>query len=238
MICCLIHILGILFGAIGMILTWIVTLMPYWRLVVLAENNGLVIEGGRIDGEWISRWDGLWLTCLKQFRINMECNNYGSMVSLTADLKAARIFMSFAVAMSLLAFIFSIIGIILIQCCGGCNDGGRERHCFTLTAGLLYLLSTILVLIPVIWTTINIAQRSYDASFTRGAVRIEIGQALLLAWPNIAFLLLGGLVLTFLCCWCSLSSCCSRDPCIKQAGCKPIPVKEERESCSPRMEYL
>ncbi|XP_077116499.1 claudin-8-like [Ranitomeya variabilis] len=238
MICCLLHIIGLLCGAIGMILTWIVTIMPYWRLVVLAENNDLVIDGGRIDGEWISRWDGLWLTCLKQFRISMECDNYGSMVSLTADLKAARIFMSFAVAMSVLAFIFSIIGFILTQCCR-CDDKDSERNCFTLTAGLLYFLSTVLVLIPVIWTTVNISRRAYDASFTRGAVRIEIGQALLLAWPNIIFLLGGGIMLSCLCCFCAMSTCCTREP-YKQrtAACKPYAAKEERVSCSPRMEYL
>ncbi|CAN2390093.1 hypothetical protein PRIEUP_LOCUS129 [Pristimantis euphronides] len=238
MICCLIHIVGLLAGTIGMILTWIVTIMPYWRLVVLAENNDLVIPGGRIDGEWISRWDGLWITCLKQYRITMECDSYGSQVSLTADLKAARMFMSFAIAMAVLAFIFSIIGFILTQCCRCCDDKGSERHCFTLAAGLLYFLSTILVLIPVIWTTVNIAQRAYDAAFTRGAVRIEIGQALYLAWPNIVFLLAGGIILSFLCCFCSLSSCCNRDPCVERAVCKQNPAKEERASCSPRMEYL
>ncbi|KAM4014717.1 claudin-8-like [Anomaloglossus baeobatrachus] len=236
MICCLLHIIGLLCGTIGMILTWIVTIMPYWRLVVLAENNDLVIDGGRIDGEWISRWDGLWLTCLKQFRISMECNNYGSMVSLTADLKAARIFMSFAVAMSVLAFIFSLVGFILTQCCRYDDKDDRERNCFTLTAGLLYFLSFVLVLIPVVWTTVNISRRAYDAAFTRGAVRIEIGQALLLAWPNLIFLLGGGILLTCLCCFCRVSTCCTREPCGPPA--KQYPAKEERSSCSPRMEYL
>ncbi|XP_075697046.1 claudin-8-like [Rhinoderma darwinii] len=237
MICCLIHILGLLFGTIGMILTWIVTIMPYWRLAVLAENNDLIIDGGRIDGEWISRWDGLWITCLKQPQINLICNNYGSMVSLTSDLKAARIFMSFAIAMSVIAFIFSVIGFVLNQCCRCWGDKGSERHCFTLTAGLLYFLSTLLVLIPVIWTTVNVSRRAYDASYTRGAVRIEIGQALMLAWPNIVFLLLGGIILTFLCCCCSLSTCCTEEPC-KPSVYKQHPAREERASCSPRMEYI
>ncbi|KAM3921570.1 claudin-8-like [Leptodactylus fuscus] len=238
MICCLIHIIGLIFGTIGMILTWIVTLMPYWRLVVLAENNGLVIDGGRIDGEWISRWDGLWLTCLKQNRIVIECNSYVSMVSLTSDLKAGRIFMSFATALSVIAFIFSIVGFIFTQCCQYCNGKASERHCCTITAGLLYFLSAILVLIPVIWTTVNIAHQAYDASLTRGAVRIEIGQALMLAWPNIIFLLLGGIILTFLCCCCSLSTCCTSDSYVKHFVCKQSEAGEERASCSPRMEYL
>ncbi|KAG9482733.1 hypothetical protein GDO78_011398 [Eleutherodactylus coqui] len=221
-----------------MILTWIVTFMPYWRLVVLAENNNLIIDGGRIDGEWISRWDGLWLTCLKQYRISMECDNYGSMVSLTTDLKAARMFMCIAITLAVIAFIFSIVGCLVAHCCRCCNDKGGEFQCFTLTAGILYLFSTALVLVPVIWTTVRIARRSYDAQFTRGAVRIEIGQSLYLAWPTIAFLLVGGLILTFLCCLCSISTCCNKDPCIQKPVCKKYQAEEERVSCSPRMEYL
>lgn len=237
MICCMIHLMGILSGAIGMVLTWIVCIMPYWRLSVLAENNGLVIPGGRIDGEFLSRWDGLWITCLKQPWVDMVCDNYGSQVSLTADLKAARMFMCFAIGLSILACIFSIIGFIMVQCCQCCDKGG-ERHCFTLTAGLLYILSAILVLIPVIWTTVYIARRAQDATYTQGALRIQIGYSLMLAWPNIAFLLGGGLLLTFLCCLCTLSTCCIKDPCEERAVCKQDEPKEERVSCSPRMEYL
>ncbi|XP_056399812.1 claudin-8-like [Hyla sarda] len=238
MICILFHMLGLLTGFIGMILTWVVTFMPQWRLVVLAENNGLVIPGGRIDGEWISRWDGLWLTCLKQPRIELYCNSYGSQVSLTSDLRAARILMSFATGIAVLAFIFGIVGFVLTQCCRSCDKKGSDRNCFTLAAGLLFILSAILVLIPVIWTTVYIAHRAYDAAFTRQAVRIEIGDALMVAWPNIAFLLGGGIVLTFLCCFCTLSTCCTNDPCEERASCQQPEVKPERASCSPRMEYL
>ncbi|XP_069802903.1 claudin-8-like [Dendropsophus ebraccatus] len=238
MICCLLHIVGILSGLIGMVLTWVVTFMPMWRLVVLAENNGLVIPGGRIDGEWISRWDGLWLTCLKQPRIEMHCDNYHSQVSLTTDLRAARILMSIATGLAVLAFIFSIIGFVLTQCCRCCNSKQDEHNCFTLAAGLLYFASTVFVLIPVIWTTVYIARRAYDAAFTRGALRIEIGDALWVAWPLVAFLLGGAFILTFLCCFCSMSTCCTNDPCIERAACQQREAKEERASCSPRMSYL
>ncbi|XP_056399814.1 claudin-8-like [Hyla sarda] len=238
MMCCVIHILGLLTGFIGMVLTWVVTFMPQWRLVVLAENNGLVIPGGRIDGEWISRWDGLWLTCLRLPRLELYCDNYGSQVSLTSDLRAARILMSFATGIAVLAFIFSVVGFVLTHCCRWGDKKGSDRNCFTLAAGLMYILSTILVLIPVIWTTVYIARRAYDAAFSSGAVRIEIGDALMVAWPNIVFLFGGGIILIFLCCLCTLSTCCTNDPCEERASCQQPEAKPERTNCSPRMEYL
>ncbi|XP_056399350.1 claudin-8-like [Hyla sarda] len=238
MICCLIHILGLLAGLIGMVLTWVVTFMPQWRLVILAEYNGLVVPGGRVDGEWISRWDGLWYTCIRLPRLDLFCENWGSQVSLTTDLRAARILMSFATGVAVLAFIFSIVGFVLTECCQCCCKKVSDIKKFTLAAGLLYILSTILVLIPVIWTTVYIAHRAYEASFTRQAVRIEIGDALMVAWPNIAFLLGGGIILTFLCCFCVLSTCCTNDPCEEPASCQQEDAKQERVSYSPRMEYL
>ncbi|XP_063799965.1 claudin-8-like [Pseudophryne corroboree] len=235
MVCFLIQILGIISGGIGMILTWIVTLMPQWRLVVLAENNGLVTEGGRIDGEWISRWDGLWVTCVNQMRNSLECNNYISMVSLTTDLKAGRVFMSFGIALTVLAFIFSVIGILLSRCC---DEDRRERHCLTLTSGILYLLSAALILIPVIWATTNIVRQAYDASLTRGVVRVQMGEALMLAWPTVVFVLIGGIILCWNCSCKGMGSCCGYKPPHNQEmvykPCQP----DERSSCSPRIQYI
>ncbi|KAM5126412.1 claudin-8-like [Mantella aurantiaca] len=214
MICLLVHILGILSGAIGMILTWIVTFLPQWRLAVLAENNGFVVEGGRIDGEWLSRWDGLWVTCLSQRRFSLECNDYGSRVSLTSDLKAGRVFMGFSVAITVLALVLSLVGIVTSGCCSRCcGDRRRDRRCLTLTAGVLFLLSVALILVPVVWVIVNVSRGAYDATLTRGAVRLEIGEALMLAWPTVIFLLIAGVIL---CCSC----CCRHDEEEEAPPCK------------------
>ncbi|XP_075189480.1 claudin-8-like [Anomaloglossus baeobatrachus] len=154
----LVQIIGIICGFVGMVLTWIITIMPQWRVSILAENNGI---NGRIDGVWISRWDGLWTTCVNQARYSMHCDNYGSQVSLTMDLKSGRILMSFALTMTFLAFSFSLVSILLSKCC---KDGKVTRHCMRLTAGILYILSSILIAIPVIWTTSNILRKAYDSS--------------------------------------------------------------------------
>ncbi|KAM9299552.1 claudin-8-like [Gastrophryne carolinensis] len=239
MICLLVQILGIIAGAIGMILTWVVTFLPQWRLFVLTENNSLVVDGGRVDGEWISRWDGLWVTCVTQMRAYSQgasdCRGYESMVSLTNDLKAGRVFMGFAIAVTLLAFIFSLVAVLLSRCC--CVDY-RDQCCLSLTAGIFYILSAVLVLVPVVWTTRNIVQGTYDASLTGGAVRIQVGESLILAYPTVAFLLLGGLILCFVCCCYRRENGCQyKLPLDQQKACRDQ-CSDERSSCTPRMQYI
>nr|DBA34464.1 TPA: hypothetical protein GDO54_002020 [Pyxicephalus adspersus] len=227
----LVQILGIICGSIGMILTWIITIMPQWRISVLAENNGL--SNGRIDGHWISRWDGLWTTCVSNARFTSQCTGYESMVSLTPDLKAGKVFMSFALVMTVIAFIFSLIGILFTRCH---EEGWRTMHCMRLTAGILYILSAALILIPVAWTTSNILQKSYDAAVCKGAVRIEMGEALFLAWPTIVFILIGGIIM----CW-------HHDCMYRKNSCDYVPPREmecrqgqpeERRNCNSRSEYI
>lgn len=210
--------------------------MPQWRISILAEHNGLQ---GRIDGYWISRWDGLWTTCVNQARLSMNCNNYETQVSLTMDLKSGRILMSFALGMTFIACICSVLSLVLNRCN---KDDRVTRNCLQLSAGILYILSTILIAIPVIWTSSNILTKSYDAAVCRGAVRIEMGEALFVAWPTIALLLIGGILL---CCHCSSGpSCISnadktdyRPPRDQEMACiRTVPVP--RPIYSHRSEYI
>ncbi|XP_073440843.1 claudin-8-like [Dendrobates tinctorius] len=233
----LIQIIGIICGFVGMILTWVITIMPQWRVSILAENNGI---NGRIDGVWISRWDGLWSTCVNQARVSMQCGNYGSQVSLTMDLKAGRILMSFALAMTFIAFICSLVSVLLSKCC---EDGKVTRHCMRLTSGILYILSSILIVIPVIWTTSNILRKAYDSSVCSGALRIEMGEALFLAWPTIVFILIGGIILCCHCkcrylCVCQEDKCDYKPPPMDREMVCLTSVPEVRPIFSRRSEYI
>ncbi|CAN2387602.1 hypothetical protein PRIEUP_LOCUS11921 [Pristimantis euphronides] len=236
----LIQILGIMCGGVGMVLTWVITIMPQWRVSILAEHNGIY---GRIDGQWISRWDGLWSTCVNLPRLPMQCGSYESQVSLTMDLKSGKILMSFAITMSFLAFLFSIVSILMNRCHEDRHQDGRvTRHCMRLTAGILYILSTVLISIPVIWTTSNIVTKAYDAAVCRGAMRIEMGDALFLAWPTIVFFLIAGIIL---CCRCTCVSSCLpkknecdyRPPGETEMVCMTA-VPAARPNCSHRSEYI
>ncbi|KAM9320373.1 claudin-8-like [Gastrophryne carolinensis] len=237
----LVQVVAIILGGIGMILTWVVTIMPQWRLSVLAENNGL--PNGRIDGQWIGRWDGLWTTCVNQGRVSMLCNGYESQVSLTSDLKSGRVLMSFAVTMTFIAFIFSMFGMLLTRCRP--QESKETRHCLLVTAGAMYIVTAALITVPVLWTTSNIVRQAYDASVCRGAVRIEMGEALFLAWPTIAFILIAGIILCWRCyCRCKADNCiCLPDkrdylpPAEVEMECRPI-QGEARQPCNTRTIYI
>ncbi|KAG8450261.1 hypothetical protein GDO86_002784 [Hymenochirus boettgeri] len=194
MVCLLVQIIGILCGGIGMILTWIVTLIPQWRVTVIAENTGHL--NSRIDGQWISRLDGLWTTCINHAQITRHCTGYDSEVSITTDLKVGRVLMSIAVALNSLAFLFSLVGTLLH------NIDEETRHgkrCMLLASGIFYILSVILIIIPVSLTINNIVSHTCESIVCKGSVRIELGEALFLAWPTIVFLLIGGIILCWIC---------------------------------------
>ncbi|KAM4795621.1 claudin-8-like [Rhinophrynus dorsalis] len=188
----IVQILGLVLGAIGMILTMIVTSMSQWRVSYMIEGNAMDCDK-RIDGQWLSRWDGLWVTCVLKSENSMQCNNYDSLVSITTDLKAGRVLMSFSVVLSVIAFIMAVIGLLCTRCCRGAEG---SRYCLLLTAGIGFILAGILVLIPISWTTANII-KAINNPICKTIQRQDIGEAILLGWPTLLFLLIAGIIF----CW-------------------------------------
>ncbi|KAM4701847.1 claudin-8-like [Discoglossus pictus] len=213
-----VQILGIISGGIGMVLTWIISFIPQWRVSILAENNALL--NSRVDGQWISRWDGLWTTCVNQASLSLICSNYDS-VSITTDLKAGRVLVAFAIILSVIAFLCSLVGILFNRCQ---EEGRPGRRCLLLTAGILYIICFVLILIPVSWVTSNIVRGVYGPSLYGGALRVEVGEALFLAWPTLIFTLIGGIIL----CW---RRCCCKH---KRDSCEYIPPRDQEMVCVQR----
>ncbi|XP_063314132.1 claudin-8-like [Pelobates fuscus] len=182
--------IGMILGSIGVVLTVAVCAMPSWKVSIVAEGTGY---GNRIDGQWISRWDGLWETCVRQTNSPISCYSNSESLSLTPDLKASRILMSLAVLIVLFAFLNSLIGIFFNKCC---RKDRRNQNCLMLIAGISYILAGIFVLIPVTWTAANILR---DVCFTtcKSIRQQEIGEAIMLGWPTVLFLFIGGSIL----CW-------------------------------------
>ncbi|KAE8621654.1 hypothetical protein XENTR_v10004911 [Xenopus tropicalis] len=225
------RIIGFLCGCIGMILAWVITLMPQWRVSIIAENNGS--QNIRLDGQWISRFDGLWSTCINQAQSGQQCSSYDSMISITTDLKAGRVLMCFAVILSFLAFLFSFIGLMLTR-----YQDKYGKHCLILTAGILYIVSIVLMVIPVIWVTSNIVTQACEP-YCKGGIRIELGEALFLAWPAVGFLLVGGIIL----CWACpkkhrKETCIYTTPQDQEMVYRVRPTEGELRNCYNKNEYI
>ncbi|XP_063304125.1 claudin-8-like [Pelobates fuscus] len=180
------QIAGLVMGGIGVVGTCAVTGMPQWRVTAFIENNIVVFE---------SMWEGLWMNCVRQANIRMQCKIYDSLLALTPDLQAGRALMCIAVILSFISFMIAVIGMKCTKC-GGDNE--RTKGFILLVAGIAFILSGVVVLIPVSWAANNIIRDFYNP-LVNAAQKRELGDALFLGWATAFCLVIGGIIL---CCFC------------------------------------
>ncbi|XP_053561153.1 claudin-8-like [Bombina bombina] len=187
---CIVQIIGMILNGVATVLAIAVCAMPHWKVSIVMENGS---HGRRIDGHWISRWDGLWMTCVKQSNNPLSCQYYSQSLSMTPDLKGARVLMSFAVLFAVFAFINALTGILFNQCC---RRNRWNQSCLLLTAGISFILAGILILVSVTWTASNVWK---DVCFSscKSVQQQELGEAIFLGWPTVLLFFMGGSIF----CW-------------------------------------
>ncbi|XP_028612257.1 claudin-17 [Grammomys surdaster] len=181
------QIAGLVLGFFGLVGTIGTTLLPQWRVSAFIGSNIIIFE--RI-------WEGLWMNCIQQAMVTLQCKFYNSILALPPVLEAARALMCVAVALSLVALIIGICGMKQIQCTGSSE---RVKAYLLGTSGVLFILTGIFVLIPVSWTANIIIRDFYDPTIHAGQKR-ELGGALFLGWATAAVLFIGGGLLCGYCC--------------------------------------
>ncbi|XP_007528618.1 claudin-17 [Erinaceus europaeus] len=182
------QIAGLILGLLGLVGTLATTLLPQWRVSAFVGSNIIVFE--RI-------WEGLWMNCIRQAKVRLQCKFYSSLLALPPVLEAARALMCVAVALSLIALLIGICGMKKVQCTGS-NE--RAKVYLLGTSGILFILTGIFVLIPVCWTANIIIRDFYNPAIHVGQKR-ELGAALFLGWATSADLFIaGGLLCAFCCC--------------------------------------
>ncbi|OBS74247.1 hypothetical protein A6R68_15213 [Neotoma lepida] len=159
--------------------------LPLWKVTAFIGNSIVVAQ---------VVWEGLWMSCVVQSTGQMQCKVYDSLLALPQDLQAARALCVVALLLALLGLLVAITG---AQCTTCVEDEGAKAR-IVLTAGVLLLLSGILVLIPVCWTAHAIIQDFYNPLVAE-ALKRELGASLYLGWAAAALLMLGG---GLLCCTC------------------------------------
>ncbi|KAB0407272.1 hypothetical protein E2I00_008800 [Balaenoptera physalus] len=178
---------GLVLGFFGMVGTLATALLPQWRVSAFVGSNIIVFE--RV-------WEGLWMNCIRQVKVRLQCKFYNSLLALPPDLEAARALMCVAVALCLIALLIGICGMRKIQCTGA-NE--RIKAYLLGTSGVLFILTGIFVLIPVSWTANTIIRDFYNPAIHIGQKR-ELGAALFLGWASTAVLFIGGGLLCGFCC--------------------------------------
>ncbi|KAM9201517.1 claudin-8 [Dugong dugon] len=186
------QIAGLASGFIGMVGTLAVTIMPQWRVSAFIGSNIVVAE---------NMWEGLWMSCMRHANIRMQCKVYDSLLALSPDLQASRGLMCAASVLSFLAFMTAILGMKCTRCTG---DNEKVKGHILLTAGVVFILTGIVVLIPVSWVG-NAIIRDFYNPVVNMAQKRELGEALYLGWTTALVLIAGGTLFCFVFC-CSKKS--------------------------------
>ncbi|NWZ96616.1 CLD8 protein, partial [Nesospiza acunhae] len=118
MSCCVLQITGLIFGGLGMLGTLAATAMPQWRVSAHVEANLVVFE---------SIWEGLWMDCISQLGLRLQCKLYDSVLALPPPLEALRALMCLAVLLALVAFLVAIVGVNLVLVPVSWTGGGIVR---------------------------------------------------------------------------------------------------------------
>ncbi|XP_069748488.1 claudin-8-like [Narcine bancroftii] len=186
MVSSVLQIVGLVLGVIGLVGTCAVTGLPQWRVTAFIGDNLVVFE---------NRWEGLWMNCVRQINIRMQCKIYDSLLALRPELQASRALMCVAVALEFLTILLAAMG---MKCTRSPVESEVAKSRILIAAGLMFLLTGILVLIPVSWVGSTIIRNFYNP-LVPNAQKHELGCALFIGWGTAGFLLAAGAVL---CCSC------------------------------------
>ncbi|XP_041851270.1 claudin-4-like [Melanotaenia boesemani] len=184
-----------LFGWIGVI---IACGTPMWRVTAFIGNNIVTSQ---------IMWEGIWMSCMVQSTGQMQCKVYDSMLALSTDLQGAR-------ALVVVSIITGIAGLLIAFIGGKCTNFISEETTkakASIGAGVVMIISGILCLIPVSWTTSIIIRDFYNPLVIEAQKR-EIGASLYIGFAAATLLILGGGLM-----------------------CTSCPPKEEK---SPSVKYL
>ncbi|XP_041864544.1 claudin-3-like [Melanotaenia boesemani] len=159
--------------------------LPMWRVTAFIGANIVTAQ---------TIWEGLWMNCVMQSTGQMQCKIYDSILALPQDLQASRAMTVVAIILGILGVMISIVG----AKCTNCIEDEPSKAKVMIISGVFFILSSLLVLIPVSWSATVIIQDFYNPLLT-DAQRREIGASLYIGWGAAALLLIGGAVLCTRC---------------------------------------
>lgn len=177
------QIMGVVIAILGWLGVITVCALPQWKVSAFIGAN--IVTAQII-------WDGMWMNCVVQSTGQMQCKVYDSMLALSSDLQAGR-------AMIIVSILTGFFGIIISVAGGKCTNcieepGSKAKAC--IVAGILFIVSGLLCLIPVSWSANTIIRDFYNPLIVE-AQRRELGAALYVGWASAGLLLLAGGIL----CW-------------------------------------
>ncbi|KAF4077414.1 hypothetical protein AMELA_G00207750 [Ameiurus melas] len=170
--------LGAALGIIGWIGVIVVCALPMWRVTAFIGSNIVTSQ---------IQWEGIWMNCVVQSTGQMQCKVYDSMLALSSDLQAAR-------ALTVISIVVGIFGILLSVAggkCTNCVEDENSKAKVAVAAGVVFIISGVLCLIPVCWTAQTVIRDFYNPLVNQAQKR-ELGASLFIGWGAAALLIIGG----------------------------------------------
>lgn len=142
---------------------------------------------------------GLWGTCIFQEVGPVDCRPYDSMLELPSEIQLARILISLVMGLGLLSLALAIPGLNSVN---GCRDQLEDLTCKRALkglAGVLCLVSGILVLFPASYIAHLTVVRYFDELVPIVVPRWEFGYGLFCGWIAGIFHVIAGILLLTSC---------------------------------------
>ncbi|XP_032742938.1 claudin-4 [Rattus rattus] len=179
------QVLGISLAVLGWLGVILSCSLPMWRVTAFIGSNIVTAQ---------TSWEGLWMNCVVQSTGQMQCKMYDSMLALPQDLQAARALMVISIIVGALGMLLSVVG----GKCTNCMEDETVKAKIMITAGAVFIVASMLIMVPVSWTAHNVIRDFYNPLVASGQKR-EMGASLYIGWAASGLLLLGG---GLLCCNC------------------------------------
>ncbi|XP_062387750.1 claudin i [Sardina pilchardus] len=173
-------------GLIGGIVTCIV---PKWKVSSFVGSNIVTAQ---------STNEGIWMSCVSQSTGQTQCKQYDSMLVLGGDLQAARAMTIICGLVLVLALLVLLAGSDFTTCVQ--NTDAKPKMC--LAAGIMILVSGILLIIPVSWSAHKTIS-DFNNPLMVSSQKRELGACIFVGWASSILLLLAG---GLLCCFSRPSS--------------------------------
>lgn len=179
------EITGTSLAVLGWLCTIVCCALPMWRVSAFIGSSIITAQ---------ITWEGLWMNCVVQSTGQMQCKMYDSMLALPQDLQAARALMVISIIVGALGMLLSVVG----GKCTNCMEDETVKAKIMITAGAVFIVASMLIMVPVSWTAHNVIRDFYNPLVASGQKR-EMGSSLYIGWAASGLLLLGG---GLLCCNC------------------------------------
>ncbi|KAL6467697.1 hypothetical protein MHYP_G00233740 [Metynnis hypsauchen] len=177
--------LGTALAIIGWIMAIVVCALPMWKVTAFIGQNIVTAQ---------TNWEGIWMSCVVQSTGQMQCKVYDSMLALSSDLQAAR-------ALCVICILVGLVGILLAMAggkCTNCVEDESAKAKVGIASGVVFIVSGLLCLIPVCWTTNTIIKDFYNPGVA-SSMKMELGASLYIGWAAAGLMIIGG---ALLCCNC------------------------------------